>query len=60
MMIVKEGNPDWNKNPKRFECIYCGCVFIASDSEYIISDLSYMTYYQCNCPCCDNKVSHTE
>lgn len=62
MEIIKQGNPNWNKNPKVFTCSYCGCVFIAIGDEYAVHGNYFtdMNYYTCHCPCCNNRVSLEE
>jgi len=58
MKIIKEGNSDWNKNPMTFKCLYCGCIFIACDSEYVMTDTyNNLVRYRCGCPCCGNDVN---
>ncbi len=57
MEIVKQGNPERLKNTKRFECMYCGCQFLADDSEYEIGDMwRNLQIYTCKCPCCDSRA----
>ena len=57
MEIIKRGDPSRLKNIKRFECLACGCVFLATDSEYINDGMwrNLMTY-TCVCPCCNSVV----
>lgn len=54
MEIIKQGNVDCSKKAKRFECVYCGCQFLADSSEYEIGGMwRNLQTYTCKCPCCD-------
>jgi hypothetical protein len=58
MKIIKQGLSkeqlaELQKKPKRFECYFCGCIFVADINEYK-SDKDYIyTKYSCICPNCN-------
>ena len=57
MEIIKQGDISKLKQTKKFECRWCGCVFLADNDEYKYSDSQYnKSYYQCVCPTCNNPV----
>lgn len=57
MEIIKQGNISKLKQTKKFECRWCGCIFLADDDEYKYSGSQYNElYYQCACPTCNNLV----
>lgn len=57
MEIIKQGDLSRITHKKQFECMACGCVFLADENEYIIADFSYdRKLYKCDCPCCNNKI----
>ena len=66
MKIIVEGDAA-KRQPVRFSCKYCGCVFDADKSEYDIAEESIeahyngmqyklVTLYSCDCPCCGRVV----
>ena len=57
MKIITPGNINRLKMHKRFECEYCGCVFLANVDEY--SDYSSQHaghMYIAECPCCNRPA----
>lgn len=57
MEILKQGDISKLKHTKKFECCWCGCIFLADDDEYKYSGSQYNeSYYQCACPTCNNPV----
>ena len=57
MKILVQGNKDRLKKNKKFECRYCGCVFIADNTEY--RDESTQKdgpMFTIECPCCNKSV----
>lgn len=68
MKIIKNGSKERMLNIRRFECINCGCIFEADDSEYeekedyngisqIGSEYAYK-YYYCECPFCKQNTNN--
>ena len=60
MKILVEGKKPEERAERKFTCGVCGCVFIASKTEYRMAD-----YYEamhdgvecaCKCPCCGVTV----
>lgn len=61
MKIIKQGisEDELNRNlkqPKRFKCEICGCVFEAYRNEYKIEIAYPYMYYFCDCPNCKTRV----
>lgn len=57
MKILTPGNKDRLKKHKKFECTYCGCVFIADNTEYDdVSSQKDGAMYSASCPCCKYPV----
>ena len=57
MKILVQGNRNRLLQPKKFSCLYCGCVFIADNTEYIDESTQRdRPTFTVNCPCCDNTV----
>ena len=57
MEIIKQGDLSRLTHTKRFQCVYCGCEFLADDNEYVIGDMwRNLQTYTVNCPCCDSRV----
>ena len=57
MEILKQGDISKLKQTKKFECRWCGCIFLADDDEYKYSGSQYNeSYYQCACPTCNTPV----
>lgn len=57
MKILIQGNKDRLKKHKKFNCTYCGCVFVADSSEY--EDKSNQRegpMFLVKCPCCKYPV----
>ena len=46
MKIIRKGTPP--KNIKRFECLQCGCIFDAGESEYKCEEF-YGFSVKCSC-----------
>ncbi len=70
MKIIVEGDAN-KRQPVRFACKYCGCVFDADRTEYEIAEESIdadcigaifkvVTIYSHKCPCCDRTVMARE
>ena len=55
MKIIQQGNPDYQKQIRRFTC-KCGCVFEAEKGEYSTGSQYNETYYYCECPTCKSMV----
>ena len=66
MKIIKEGNPEFAKQPVTFACDVCDCIFEADNTEYsswgtrgpirTSSGIKYLSYFECACPCCGNMI----
>ena len=57
MEILKQGNISKIKQTKKFECTWCGCVFLADNDEYDECIYGIRQYkYRCICPTCDTPV----
>lgn len=57
MEIIKQGDLSKLKNPKRFECLRCGCEFLANDNEYVYEGMwRNLQTYTSYCPCCGTKT----
>lgn len=57
MTILKEGNKDWNKNPKWFCCERCKCEFVALESEYKRNfTVKNEELFSVECPTCGKTV----
>lgn len=52
MKIIKKGNLEIIKKPKRFSCSRCGCIFEASKDEYKAGNQYNDIYFYAECPCC--------
>ena len=54
MKIIKEGKtPDLAD--VQFTCEHCGCIFEATNEEYMLDEVwigRYLYRYLCNCPTC--------
>lgn len=50
MKIITQGVVE--REIKKFECDYCGCVFEAEPGEYGSDN----QYYSCKCPTCGRMV----
>jgi hypothetical protein len=60
MEIIKAGDLSHLKKPKTFECIRCGCIFNAYNTEYQYSGMQYNeAYYKCEYPTCECMVYTT-
>lgn len=58
MKILRKGNLENLKNPKRFECKDCGCLFEATKEEYKVDTQSDKPKYYCECPTCKTRVNY--
>lgn len=57
-IIVQGKEPDLSK---KFECSYCGCVFVAEKGEYSLVQTDYNSSdYECDCPCCGTNCYNIE
>jgi hypothetical protein len=57
MEVIKQGDPSRLKKSKRFECVYCGCQFLADNNEYEYNGMwSNLLTYTCKCLCCGSRV----
>lgn len=60
MKIIKNGSKERMLDIRYFECINCGCVFEANNTEYSVGyeDYEYtVEYYYCECPFCNTNTS---
>ena len=56
MKIIREGNLENIKNPKKFLCQRCGCIFEAEKDEYKGHNHYNDIYFYAECPCCKAKA----
>lgn len=57
MEIIKQGNISKFKQTKKFECPWCGCIFLADNDEYQdCKDVVSQYNYRCICPTCNKPV----
>ena len=53
MEIIKQGDLDFLKKTKKFNCNSCGCIFMADRNEYEYAGVQYnIQYYKHMCPTC--------
>ena len=60
MQILKQGNIEKLRKPKDFSCKKYGCVFMADNTEYKMSDYWSNAHdgieAECKCPTCGEMV----
>lgn len=60
MKIIKPGNVKKIKQIKTFDCNFCGCLFVADNTEYKIGSQYNQMYYYIKCPFCGRNVYKEE
>lgn len=60
MKILVQGDKKKLKGIKTFNCIVCGCIFEADNTEYKLSSQYNESYYYINCPFCGKFVTKKE
>lgn len=60
MKIIRPGKRKQNHDPQLFECQQCGCIFTATNKEYIYAvsfeNMHDGIYAKCKCPWCKSTV----
>ena len=56
MKILKKGDPEKKQRGKVFECLACGCLFMAYEGEYTEYEIPGVYEIIAVCPFCNRKV----
>lgn len=58
MIIISHGNPKRQKPDAKFECQWCGCIFIAEFGEYQKHDSQIQgDWVETHCPECGKRTN---
>lgn len=58
MKILIPGGENRTKKPKKFECLECGCIFVADNTEYTDESTEVGPFFSINCPSCGKLVTN--
>ena len=60
MEIIKNGDLSKLEQYEQFECPHCGCIFLATHSEYVVGFFRNELSYCIHCPTCKRSVIKTK